>query len=208
MSKTKQPIIIIGIVLITILGAYWLKSQAGWNISDSFSLSRYFPFKYLTKSDVIKMPKPGIVITESFESRFVNKWPGLWMKEKGKVTREFSLSGRSNTRCLLVKSSSPKSWSCAYGKFIEVQSGDQFGFEGFVKQEGQSTLAGISISAFDKDKKVVKWGYVREKENETGIWSKLNNRFRITDSVAYIKVHLYGRGVGEFRFDDIKVVKG
>ncbi len=56
-------------ICIIVLSAYWAKCQAGLNLSTSISLHNYFPFKYLTKSDVIKHPETGIVIDEAIEVR-------------------------------------------------------------------------------------------------------------------------------------------
>ncbi|MCG7851164.1 MAG: hypothetical protein MIO92_01440 [Methanosarcinaceae archaeon] len=82
----RTTIITLIAICIIVPAAYRAKCQAGLNLFNSISLSAYFPFKYLTKSDVIKSPGPGIVIDESFKTKLFSNWSNVWMDEKGKVT--------------------------------------------------------------------------------------------------------------------------
>ena len=57
------------------------------------------------------------------------------------------------------------------------------------------------------NKKVIKYSYVRKKMNKSKMWTKVNERFKVSDGIEYIRLRLTGSGIGEFRFDDIKLIK-
>ena len=197
---------LIGILIlsIVILFGYWIKCQTSANLSESVSLSNFIPFKYLQRNDVISVPEPGIILYDSFEKRpLISNWSKLWMREEGKVTLDYDSNGINNSRCLLVKSNSTKSWVYSHNKYVEVMKGDVFSFEGFAKIQGDKISAYAGIAAFDKHKKPIKWNYISEKVGKTNKWIKVNNRFIVPKGVNYIGFRLSGVGIGEFKFDNI-----
>ncbi|MCP4270003.1 MAG: hypothetical protein GY777_31250 [Candidatus Brocadiaceae bacterium] len=201
--KLRYPILLATLILLFLLG-YWVKCQAGINFSESFALSKLIPFKYLQGNDVIALSEPGIIINDAFETRrIIRNWPGLWMREEGKVTRGYDSNGTDNTRCLLISSNSKKSWSCTHNKYVEVQEGDFFSLEGFVRVEGADTSAYLGVTSFDVNKKVIKWNYIQKKAGERGVWTKENDYFVVSEGIGYIQLRLTGSGIGKFRFDDI-----
>ena len=117
----KKATLVIFVLTIAILGSYLFKVMTGIDIFESYSLSEYFPFKYLT-GGLIVIPEPGeTIIDESFNSKslFKKNWWLLWMREEGKVSITYDLDGINNSRSLLIKSDSEKKWSYSYRKFID-----------------------------------------------------------------------------------------
>ncbi len=201
--KLKYLIVIL-ILSVVILFGYWIKCQTSTNLSESVSLSNFIPFKYFQRNDVISVPEPGIILSDSFEKRpIINNWSKLWMREKGKVTQSYDSNGTNNSRCLLVKSNSTKSWVYSHNKYVEVLKGDVFSFEGFAKIQGDKISAYAGIAAFDKHKKPIKWNYISEKVDKTKKWIKVKSKFVVPNGINYICFRLSGVGIGKFKFDDI-----
>ena len=207
--KRKKYLYTTIVIIILVLFSYWAKSKLGINFSDSFSISKYFPFKYLTRSNVIKASVTGELINEPFESKLLpNNWSKLWMKEKGKVTQGYDKNGINNSRTLLIKSNSSKSWSYSHNMFIQVEPGDNFRFEGLVKTNGKAVTAFLGVASFDMNKKVIKWSHVRKKVDKTNLWVNVKEHFKISSNeIEYIRLRLTGYGIGEFWFDEIKLMK-
>jgi hypothetical protein len=123
------------------------------------------------------------------------------MREEGKVTQSYDSNGINNSRCLLVKSNSTKSWSYSHIKYVEVLKGDVFSIEGFAKTQGDKISAYAGIAAFDKHKKPIKWNYISKKVNITKKWIKVKSRFVVPNGINYIRFRL--SGIGDFKFDNI-----
>ncbi len=207
--KIRKPLIISILLIVFILFTYWLKCQQGMNFSNSIHLSDYIPFKYLTRNYVINDPKPGELINESFDQSkwLLNNWTEPWMIEKGKVTQTYDNNGINNSRVLLIKSTSSKHWDYNHYGFVQVKPGDTFYFEGFIKIDEKDTYAYLGVASFDKNKKVIKYSYVRKKVNKRWTWIKVKKQFKIPDGIEYIRLRLTGSGIGEYRFDNIRLVK-
>lgn len=184
--------------------AYWLKCQIGINYSDSFSISSYFPFKYLT-NDVIKSPEPGIILEDNFEkNRFIRRWSNLRMQLNGTVTKKISLNGMKGSKCLLIKNTGKGSWRYSQNKSVEVKKGDIFYFEGFVKIKGDNLSAYLSVASLDENKNLIDLTFIKKKVNKTGQWIKVEEQFIIPDDdIRYICLWLSGVGRGDYRFDNI-----
>ncbi len=196
-------------IILILLGGYWFKAMRGINVFESYSLSSYFPFKYLIQ-DVVINPEPGeVIIDESFnpKSLFKRNWWFIWMREEGKVAMSYCLDGVNNSRCLLIKSSSEKKWSYTYRKYIEVKKGDVFSFEGSAKIQDADLSLAFSIASFDKDKKVVSWNSDHPSAYRNNQYEMLTKKFTVTDGVRFIRFRILGAGVGDFRFDDINFRK-
>ncbi len=201
--KSIYPISFFALILFILLG-YWLKCQTGIDFLETTSLSSLPPFKYLQRNNDISLPDPGILLNDSFETiPIISNWSKLWMKDKGKVTLSYDSNGINNSHCLLIKSNSKKNWLYSHNKYVEVLKGDFFSFEGFVKLQGDKVSAYIGISAFDKYKKPIKWNYISEKIDNAKKWIKIKKSFIIPDDIKYISFGLSGRGIGDYKFDNI-----
>lgn len=186
------------------LTAYWLKSNIGIDFSEKYTLSEYFPFYYLAPNRVINNQPPGIILNDSFDSfSFFGNWTPLWMREQSKVTKELDEHGIENSRCLVIKSSSTKSWSYSHRNSIKVTKGDVFTFQVAVKLRGENIIAQAAVSTSDKNKSIVSWNYAKEMTDTRNAWVLIKNTFTIPDNIAYIRLKLSGTGAGEFRFDDV-----
>ena len=208
LKNTFKYFIVILLVFIAILSAYWFKSHLGYSFSKNFSLSRYFPFSYLKRNYVIEDPEPGILLNDSFDSwRLFSNWTKPWMREKDSVSQHYELIGRNSSRCLVIKNRSDKSWSISHNQFVEVQNGDVYSYQVFVKLKGENPSSWVGVALLDKNQDVFSWNYGTHKTERTGMWITLKNTFIIPDGIAYIQFRLAGTGEGEFWFDDVSFIK-
>lgn len=200
----KKRFILIIIIPILIVLAYWLKCQIGINFFSSFSIGSHFPFKYLA-NNVIVSAEPGILLEENFnKKRFFKRWSNLWMREHEKVTMDLSLGGLNGSKCLLIRNVSKGSWVYSHRKLIKVKKGDKFYYEGFINIKGDDLYTYLSVATFDENKNVIVWNLFKEKEKRTSGWIRVEKQFNISDSdIRYIKFRLVGVGNGEYRFDNI-----
>ncbi len=155
-------------------------------------------------------PEPGeTIIDDSFNSRaFFERDPWfLWMRDEGKVTVKFDPSGIKDSKCLLVESSSKNKWSYTYGKYIEVQQGDTFGFEGFAKVLDKDASLAITVASFNNDKQIIEWNSGQPEIYSNNQFELLTKEFTVADGIRYLRFRITGAGVGTFRFDDIKFKK-
>lgn len=190
------------------LSGYWLKSQLGINFFGDISISRHFPFNFLAPHKVICNPQPGILLHDSFDNySFFDNWNKLWMREEGKVTKEYNSRGINDSRCLLIKSSSSGSWSLSHKKYIQVKKGDTFTFTVSVELYGENVSAYAGVAAFNKRKKAISWNYISEATERATEWVTLDKSFTIPEGIAFIQFRLSGIGAGEYRFDDVRFLK-
>lgn len=195
--------------LVLLLGSYWIKCHAGINLLDSVSLSSYFPFRLLKKPTLIDAPHPGVLLADSFESfRIFSPWSRhLWAHEKGKVSIEYGINDRDNSRCLLIRNLGKKSWSYSQDQRIAVHEGDIFYFKGIAKIPGNGSEAELRVAAFDSADKNISWSYANREIKEAGTWIAVETKFTVTKGVSSIVFGLSGSGKGAFLFDDIEFGK-
>jgi len=197
-------IVVSCLVLIIIAVLYWVKCELGIDVLKVHSFSHYRFFAYLTHNDTIRSSGPGMLLQDSFEPfRIRNKWLGLWTEDKDKVIQGYDSNGIENSRCLFIKSASQKEWSCSHNRFVEVKRGDVFSYSVCVQLRGEGIRASASVDSFDKDKKVIQWGYVTQQVKENGTWVKMGRKFMVNDDVKYIRFRLSGTGPGKYWFDDV-----
>jgi len=179
-----------------------------YDFFNSVSLSSHFPFKYLISSSIITSPKPGILLYDNFDKLRLKKiWSNLWMQEENKVTKEVYMKGIENSKCLLIINRINRSWSYSNRQFIEVRKGDNFSFDGFVKIDSEKAVASMGISAYDKNKKVINWNYIRGGTDKLCTWVRIQKKFGLTDKIKYIKFKVSGFGAAKFYFDNIYLRK-
>ncbi len=180
----------------------------GINFSDNISFSKYFPFNYFQRNDVIVPLNGQVLINDSFDTYSIkHNWHEPVMDEKGKVQQDYDLHGVNNTRCLYFNSSSNREWSYSYDKYIKIKIKDSFSYSLFIKITGNNLIAYAGVDTFDKNRKVIKWYYNKIKLNQTNKWIKIGSEFTIKDNVQYIRFRLSGTGVGEYWFDNIRFEK-
>jgi len=188
-----------------ILSFYWLKNRIGINFFQTFSLSNYFPFKYLDGPQIIGIDQKGVLLNENFDTyRLFHNWHGVYIEGEGKIIQTISPNERDTSRCLLIINRDAKNWSISHNKFIEVNAGDYFTYKAKVKISNGDPVAIIGVDSFDKDMKIITWCYSKIKSDKLDKWNNLVNSFSIDDEkIKYIRFRISGVGQGEYRFDDI-----
>ena len=63
------------------------------------------------------------------------------------------------------------------------------------------------MASFGEDKKVIKCNCEREKIHINNQFGRITKLFTVAEDIAFIRFRIIGKGVGEFRFDDIKFRK-
>ena len=201
----KYIIAFIGFVFVFLL-AYYAKCQLRFNIFESISLSKEFPFKYLqaNPNPVVANPQAGVLLKDTFAAPFWSErnWSELWAREKGLVEIEYPADGADGTKCLLVKSNSAKDWALRHFKMISVKAGGRFGYEGRVKTTGNAKVI-LSVVTYNEDMKVMNWGYAAKTVNAAKDWVEVTNKFEIPQDVQYIRFGLSGSGGGKAWIDNV-----
>jgi hypothetical protein len=198
----------LSLVLLLCGAGYRLKSEFGFNIFEKFSISSYFPFRYLNH-DVLDIQEPGIIFFEDFEEkRIFNYWSHAVMPLHSKATWQIGKDPvGDHSRCLEITYQDETYWSYPFQKYIPANKGDIFYFEGSVYLERDSMVAGFYIAAYDGGKTVTNWGLSTKNVVETGRWIKIQNQFTIADdNIRYIRFRLIG-SKGVYRFDNLMFSK-
>ena len=201
----KKTVIIITILIVLILIAYRLKNNMGRNLFASHSLHRVFPFKYLQRDEIID-PFPGeFIIEESFEPTLFSShhWGRLWQAEEDKVVQKYDPVGIRSSKCLYIISETKYSWVYPHSNLIKVQKGDAFSCEGFAWIQGDTVYTTFCLTLLDENKNVFDWDYGRSNDVPNNKVTKISKLFTVPDSTAFIRFRIIGRGMGEFKYDDI-----
>lgn len=207
----KKKIIISLVAIASVLLCYWIKIQLEFNFFSSFSLGDYLPVNRLydyNSSQIVRAGEGEYLLNDSFESLHErDNWLKLWMREKGKITRNYKSDGVGKSRCLMIESNSDKDWSYEHNKLVQVKPGDVFFFEGFAKTKGEGIKTSLGVVLKDERKEVVQWNYAGEILEEADRWTKITRRFTVPEGISYINFRLTGSGKGQFWFDEIKFQK-
>ena len=206
-NKRLVAALIVLAVVIALVG-YWVKCLFDVEIFEGISFSRHFPFKYLVKEQIVKCPEPGVLITDSFEKAGrISDWSPLWMREKNKVVKRYDIGGIGGSQCLMIHNNGSQDWSYAFSKIIEVQEGDVFEQRGYVRTAGDEVSAALGVDSLDEQRQTIKYGLSRKKVRKASSWTKVDAQFVIPGEVKYIRLRLYGSGMGTSWFDEIKLEK-
>ncbi|MCA9408243.1 MAG: carbohydrate binding domain-containing protein [Candidatus Omnitrophica bacterium] len=204
----KRIITIAIIILFLGVGIYWIKCQAGINISDRFSLSRFRIFKSFQIDKILEYPQPGVIFSDSFDNIFHRPhWHPLWSAEKGNVKLTHEKNGLKDSKCLLITNDGKEFWTYEFIQIIEVKPGDEFYFEGYLKNKGAEVKAGIGITLMDKERNKISYNYVKEEAEDTDDWIKLSRHFTIPETGVFIQFRLFGIRQGKSYFDNILLEK-
>jgi hypothetical protein len=129
------------------------------------------------------------------------------MREPETAEKYVGRGGIDGSRCFVITSRSPGSWSCSHNKFVEVGAEDRFSFEVWVKLHGNKPVSYAGVATFNENRNAVSWNFVSDKTSQTGAWVKLEETFTVPEGIKYIKFKLSGSGSGEYRFDNIFFAK-
>jgi hypothetical protein len=198
----------LSLVLVLCGAVYWLKCEFGFNIFEKLSISSHFPFRYLN-NDVLNIRKPSIIFFENFEhKRVFDHWSNVVMPLHSNATWQVAEDPvGDHSRCLEITYQDEGYWSYPFQKYISVNKGDIFYFEGSVYLERDSMLACLCIAAYDGNKTVTNWGLAMKEVVEKGRWIKIQKQFTIADeNIRYIAFRLIG-AKGVHRFDNLMFSK-
>lgn len=206
--KHRKLIICLLISTVFLSGTlYWIKKRLDINIFKSFSLSHTFPFKYIPEY-IIKSPRAGdLILNDDFESKIWPQtvWGALWMREKGKVTQRYD-STVNHSRYLLITSDSARDWSYGCLFLIRTDPGDVFYYDGLAGMQGKEARAGLGFATYDQDEKVLAWNFGAS-QVQPGPMVRIGRRVIIGEGVRYIRFRIAGAGRGQFKFDNIQLIK-
>jgi hypothetical protein len=188
-------------------GLYWVKTWAGIDLVQGFSISNRWPLKYLVAPRVVQA-KPGeLLVDETFEAfaPLYRSWPFFSVPQARKPQRSIETADGSGSKYLLVSNVSDQRWVISHRNLIEVKRDDHFTVDAVVRVVTRDGLGGFRITAYDKDKAVVKWNYWHRELPFAADFQKIGGSFVIGEDIAYIRLELVGRGAGEFSFDAIQL---
>lgn len=180
----------------------------GIDFFESFSLSKYVPFKFLQRNEVITLDKYGVVLEDNFNTNHLfNKWLKLYLKDQGDIRIGYDSNGINNSRCLLIKSNCNKNWDYSYNKIVEVEKGCVFKYDALIRINGVKITAFVGIDTFNENKHVIQWYRFKDQIAETNKWIAIERKITVDENIKYIRFRLSGNGIGEFRFDNISLTK-
>ena len=189
--------------------AYFFKSRMPFQFSEKYSIHQYFPFNYLARGNVIDASQNEFFMKEDFNSLgYLSRWYHIWAKEPAKVTLKISNTGYNSTACLSIISSSEKAWSLSPTADVKVNSGDSFMFQTDILLASDGHSAGLRIVGYnDKKETIFPKMIISDFSALKGEWQNLKTIFVIPDGVQYITPRIRGQGIGQFKIDNIELVK-
>lgn len=189
------------------MGLYWLKSWAGINLLQDFSISARFPFKYLVAPSVVQAKPSELLVDENFEAPapIYRSWPFSSVQGSDKLQRSIEAGGVSGSKCLVITKPDDQHWVISHRNLIEVKGNDRFTVEAAVRVVTGHGFGGFRITVYDQDKEVLKWNYWHRELPFAGDFQKIGGSFLIGEDIAFIRLALVGRGAGEFSFDEIQL---
>ncbi|MHA1558853.1 MAG: hypothetical protein ACTSXG_03510 [Alphaproteobacteria bacterium] len=219
--------------ILMFLALYAIKCQLRINIFDFYSLSNKFPFKYLqsVSTHIILNPKIGVLLEDSFEWPFLSKrnWGGLWAAEnnkkatnwrineladfridkrekqnRDKVVLKYSACVGLDSRCLVIKSVSAKSWAYRAFEAVAVKKGETYAYNAFILASG-ATTANIHVTTYDHALKVIKWNFARASTQPQQAFQTISHQITIPKDVRYIRFGISGSGKGNISIDRVSL---
>jgi hypothetical protein len=113
----------------------------------------------------------------------------------------------ADSYCLMITCNKKMRWSYPFRKYIAVNRGDQYHFEGQVYLEDGTSFGGFSIAAFDAHKNVIDWGLAKKRTHKIGSWIKVEKDFSIEGERIHFLTFRLGGGRGTYRFDNLLLKK-
>jgi hypothetical protein len=180
-----------------------------FQFSEKYSISQYFPFKYLARSEIITIPESGFIMTDDFDfGRIFSRWHHLWAQVENGVKLNNSREGYGQTKCLTVQNNNSKAWSLSPGALIQVTKGDMISFQALVMKEFITQSISLQLRGYDETRKETAPKLARtEKEPVPGKWELLRMEMLIPEGIRFITPKIRGAGSGLFKIDNIEISK-
>ncbi|MFQ6043949.1 MAG: glycoside hydrolase, partial [Candidatus Poribacteria bacterium] len=137
----------------------------------------------------------------------LSEWGEIWTRQPGVgrvvLDDEIRHSGGYSAR---IEHKGERDWSFDPNARIQVQSGDLFELQAWVKVEGQGE-ATLCVVTYDERGEVIKWIFARRSLRGPSDWRQLRARFAIPQNVAQIHPRLIGDGTAVVWLDDFSLEK-
>ena len=144
---------------------------------------------------------------EKVSQDFTEGWAKLWTREAGQgqvvLDNHARHSGNNSVR---IEHKGAQDWSFTCDKRLDVNTGDIFTIQGWVKIEGTGS-ATIGVIAYDENHKAVDWVLGGRTASGNSQWRLLRCRFVIPNNVTTIHPRLIGYGPATVWFDDFSLEK-
>ena len=132
-------------------------------------------------------------------------WNKLWSRTGGgRATLDTGTrhGGRQSVR---VEHTGSKDWSFAQTKRLDVQPGQIYELDGWVRLAGEGS-ATLSVVLYDAGGKPISWSYGGQSTRATDDWRRLRSRFVIPPGARQIWPRLMGQGPATVWLDDASLV--
>ena len=205
-SSIKSRVLLLLAIAVGFAGVYSLKSTAGINLFENFSLSSHFPFRYLRSEDVLHPEPLSLILDESFNVApiFFRTWSTRVQRSAGEDVPHYEALGVNGSRCMIIRSDTDSWWNISHRYLVSVRPGDVLRVTAQVWNGSDSGRAGLEVAAYDEKRNVIKWNYWGKRSDARSRFETITMQFSIPAEVSFIRLRLAGRGRGEFRFDDIR----
>ena len=202
----KKRSIYLATTLTCLICGYWLKNSAGINLFSNFSLSAYFPFSLIALERNVHMKYGPINIEEDFESLLPIpvQWHDLQTPEPHNVAVTHANKAPGSSRCLIVNSFTNRWWHITHRYIFAVSENDKFSMQALVWSRSEGGYAEVEVSAFDAQGQVIKRAMWRIRSTTQNEFQKIKEEFTVSRGVASIRLRIAGKGIGEFKFDNIE----
>jgi len=188
---------------------YFIKSRLPFQFSEKYSISQYFPFKYLARSEIISVPESGLIMTDDFDSgRIFSRWYHLWAQVENGAKLDSSREGYGPSICLTVENKNNQAWSLSPGGLVQVESGTVISFQAMVMKNSLDQSIRLQLNGFNEIREMVIPKLAgTEMESMPGKWELLRLELKIPEGIRFITPRIRGAGPGLFKIDNIRLAK-
>ena len=188
---------------------YFIKSRLPFQFSEKYSISHYFPFKYLARSEIISVPKSGFIIVDDFNfGGIFSRWYHLWAQVENGAKLDSSREGYGQTKCLTVENNNNQAWSLSPGGLVPVEKGTLISFQAMVMKNSLDQSIRLQFNGFNEIREMVMPKLAAtEKEPVPGKWELLRLEIEIPEGIRFITPRIRGAGPGFFKIDNIRLAK-
>ena len=150
-SSIKSRVLLLLAIAVGFAGVYSLKSTAGINLFENFSLSSHFPFRYLRSEDVLHPEPLSLILDESFNVApiFFRTWSTRVQRSAGDDVPHYEALGVNGSRCMIIRSDTDSWWNISHRYLVSVKQGEVLRVTAQVWNGSDSGRAGLEVAAYD-----------------------------------------------------------
>lgn len=208
----KKSFILLAVIVVAVLGLYWLKCQEGIDLFPGQHLGSYLPVAWLNAKDTVihrseYSRAESQVWQDNFETRtFFSRWGRLWSEKKSDLRCFYGEDTQRKNHWLAIENQAGVNWSLRPRTIVQVQEGDRFRVSGLTRAGQGSPEILLAIVLFDAQKNVLNWSLVKIKSSVGADWTPASQDFVIPKNGAYIQIRLTGQKMGTSLFDNLELV--